>query len=106
MTFGRGQSNFHRDVPEAPAQVALSRLKLYLGEWFLDTRDGTPWNTQVLGKYTGPTRDMVLRTRILGTPGVRAITGYASQVNRDTRQFSVQVQLDTIYGPVTLQAPI
>jgi hypothetical protein len=102
MTFGGGQASFYRDQPEAPAQAALTRLYLFLGEWFLDTSDGTPWKTQVLGKYTGSTRDPVIRQRILGTPGVTGIAAYGSQLNRDTREFDVQATIDTLYGQTQL----
>lgn len=103
MVFGGGQAAFYRDVPEAPAQAAMTRLQLYEGEWFLDTRDGTPWKTKVLGKHTAASRDPVLRARILGTTGVKGITAYASQVNRDTRTFSVQATIDTIYGQAVVK---
>lgn len=99
MRFGRNQADYWRDVPDGVAQVVQSRLQLYLGEWFLDTSDGMPWKTQVLGKYTGPTRDMVIRTRILQTQGVTAIDAYDSQLNRDTRGFAAQATIDTLYGP-------
>lgn len=105
MQFGQGQANFFRHVPDAVAQIVLSRLQLYQGEFFLDTRDGTPWRTQVLGKYTGPTRDMVIRSRILGTPGVTALADYNSAVNRDTRGFTAQANINTTYGATTVAVP-
>lgn len=105
MTFGRGQSNFYRDVPEAPAQCAETRLQMFLGEWYQDLSAGTPWNTQVLGKYTGALRDPTIRTRILGTTGVRAITAYDSSLDRETRHNAVSVELDTAYGPGSLLTP-
>lgn len=106
MRFGSGQADFWRDVPDGVAQHVQSRLQLYRGEWFLDIADGTPWRTEVLGKYTGPTRDMVLRARILETPGVTAITAYDSALNRDTRAFTAQATISTQYGATTVQVPI
>ena len=97
-TFGHGQADFYRDVPEAPAQAVKTRLHLQLGEWFLDSSEGTPWKTRVLGKYTGSTRDPVIRTRILGSQGVTGIAEYSSALNRDTRGFSVNCTIDTQYG--------
>jgi hypothetical protein len=105
MTFGRGPLNFWKDVPDAPAQAVKTRLGLWLGEWFLDRNAGTPYNTQVLGKYTGSTRDVVLRARMSGTIGVRSILTYGSQLNRETRVFSVQAKIDTIYGPAAIEGP-
>ena len=110
MMFGRQQGDFWRDTPEAPAQAVWTRLQMYLGDWWLDINDGTPWRTQVLGKYTGRTRDPAVQNRILGTQNVTGISAYSSQVNPDTRTFDVQATIDTIYGArfisVQLREPI
>lgn len=104
--FGGNLASFFIDQPEAPAQAVKTRLMLQLGEWFVDTSDGTPWKTKVLGKYTSATRDPVLRNRILGTQGVSAISLYASQFDPETRQYDVQAQIDTVYGKTTIQETI
>lgn len=111
MVFGRSQADYWRDVPEAVAQVAQSRLELFQGEWFLDLSDGTPWRTQVLGKFTGSTRDMVIRARLLGTPGLESLDAYSSAVDRDSRAFSASAAITTQYGALerlrfTAAAPI
>ena len=98
MSFGHGLRDFWIDVPDGPAQAALTRLMLWLGEWFLDLEDGMPWNTQVLGKYTGDLRDVAIQTRVLGTPGVTEIVNYYSQFTTSARKFSAQVTLNTPYG--------
>ena len=105
MTFGRGQASFLRDTPAAVAQNALTRLELFTGEWFLNTSDGTPWRTQVLGKRTEATRDPAMRARLLGTPGVTSLASYASQTDRQARSFAVQATLNTIYGQATVATP-
>lgn len=105
-SFGRGTSDFWIDVPDAPAQAALTRMYLFLGDWFLDTSDGTPWNTRVLGHFTANTRDPAIQARILGTQGVKAILSYSSNVNRDTRAFTVNAELDTIYGRAAIPRPL
>jgi hypothetical protein len=98
MVFGHQQADFWRDVPDAPAQAVWTRLQLYLGDWYLNLSDGTPWRTQVLGKYTGSTRDPAIQARTLGTLDVTGIHAYASQVNPNTRQFNVQMTIDTSFG--------
>jgi hypothetical protein len=100
--FGHQQSDFWRDVPDAPAQAVVTRLHMELGEWFLDVTDGTPWKTRVLGKYTGSTRDPTIRSRILGTQGVTGISDYSSNLDRDTRAFSANATVDTQYGQVVI----
>lgn len=99
-SFGSGQGDFYANVPEAPAQAVLTRLRLNLGDWFLDRTDGTPWQTKVLGTNTAATRDAVIKSRILDTPGVNSILSYSSSFNGNTRTFNVYVRLDTIYGVI------
>jgi hypothetical protein len=106
MTFGLGRANFYRDQPEGVAQVVTTRLGLWLGEWFIDINDGTPWNTQVLGKYTGGTRDIVVRSRVLGTPDVTGIAFYESRTDADLRTFTVEMTIDTAYGVAKVNGPI
>lgn len=99
-----GPNAFLANSPETVAQAVETRLKLWLGEWFVDTKDGTPWNEKVLGKrLPGKNPDAALKQRILGTPGVKQITSYSSSFNGDTREFSVAAALDTIYGATTIQ---
>lgn len=104
MTFGHGSADYFRDQPDAPAQLVLSRLNLFTGDWFLQTDDGMPWRSEVLGRGTDNTRDRAIRARILATQGVTGITTYASQVNRDTRADTTQVTLTTAYD-ANAQAP-
>jgi hypothetical protein len=103
--FGQGQANFWINVPDAAGQLAQTRMALWLGQWFLNTPDGTPWLTKVLGKYKGSTRDAAIQARILGTPGVKAILAYASQLNRDTRVWNVQATIDTTFGQIKIAGP-
>lgn len=102
--FGHSQGDFFVNSPEGVAQCVLTRLKLYVGDWFLDTSDGTPWYTRVFGKRTESVRDAVIKSRILGTPGVTGIISYSSQVSRDLRHFAIQCQVSTAYDTDTSQA--
>ena len=90
----------------AVAQAVQTRLLLYTGEWFLDTTDGTPWRTDVLGKYTQQSYDSVIKARILETPGVNSIASYLSTFTPATRSLAVSVSLDTVYGTVTTDATL
>src|SRR5438477_9857340 len=92
-SFGRGITDFYIDQPEAVAQLVLTRLSLWKSEWFLDTSDGTDWNTGILGRLTDATRDPIIQARILGTQGVTGIVSYSSFLDRDTRSFSVNATI-------------
>ena len=106
MTFGQGQRNFYVNQKEGVAQKVKTRLGLYVGDWFLDITDGTPWRTQVFGFRTENLRDPALRARILGTQGVVSIGTYASQLTRSNRAFAVQVTLNTIYGQALVSTAV
>jgi len=100
MIFGGGQADFLVNSPDAVAQAVGTRLRLDLGDWFLDINDGMNWRTGVLGNRTASTRDTLVRARILDTPGVNSILQYSSTFNPNTRRFSVQVRIDTIFGAI------
>ena len=103
MTFGQGIGSFYVDIPDAPAQAVMTRLRMEQGEWFLDAKAGTPWLTEVLGERTDQSRDPVIRERVLGTRGVTEIVEYGSALDRETRAFVVGVTINTLYGNVTVQ---
>lgn len=100
--FGRDQKAFWINVPDGVAQAVLTRLQLYLGEWFLDTSDGTDWRHKVLGNRTATLYGPMLRTRILQTRGVVELVSFASQLNRDTRALGIQGEINTLYGDIAL----
>lgn len=95
-TFGQGTANFFIDDPEAVGQAVQTRLLLLTQEWFLDVTEGTAYSTDILGKGTQAKRDLEIKRRILGTPGVKSMLSYVSKVV--DRDFVVQTQIDTIYG--------
>jgi len=116
--FGRGLQNFWIDVPEAVSQAVFTAFRLNLGEWFIDTTAGVNWGAfpllgqfavqdqpGVLGKYSQASRDMVIRNTILDAPGVNSIISYSGSMDPDTRKFSVQANIDTVYGPVSISVP-
>lgn len=103
MIMGHGQADYLRDTPLAVAQAVVTRLRLLRGEWFLDLTEGTPYAPAVLGKHTRESYDIVIRERVLRTEGVLAITGYESLLDGDTRRLTVNLTIDTVYGPATVQ---
>lgn len=107
-TFGQGLANFLIDDVEAVAQAILTRLKLDAGQWFLDLTEGLPLYTQIVGRNTGARSqsgtaiyDQAIRKRVLGTQGVVRIVRYSSNLSAQ-RRLTVEMTVQTIYGPVTL----
>lgn len=102
-SFGNGQQDFYRDVPEAVGQSVLTRLLLWLNEWYLNIDDGTPYMTGILGKHSKTTADVTIQERITTTTGITDISNYTSVIDPQNRDMTVSVDLDTIYGPTKLQ---
>jgi hypothetical protein len=97
---------FLSDSPEAVAQIISTRLKLWAGEWFLDSSAGTPYLTQVLGERAVRNPDAAIKARILSTPGVIAITEYSSTFYRAERFMQIEAQVQTAYGSTPLSIPL
>jgi hypothetical protein len=111
MSWGNGLADFLVDSPQAVAQAILTRLKLFTAEWFLDLTEGTAWlpNVPITGlpgiigmQPNDTTRDIILRSRILGTKGVLEIIDYQSHLDPIARHFSVFATVATIYGVTTV----
>lgn len=102
--FGNGQADFLTNSPEAVAQAVETTLRLWLGEWYLNTNDGTPWLEGVFGYNSQEEADQTLIQTVLGVQGVQDITNWQSSVDPVTRKYtSVSATLDTIYGKTQLQ---
>lgn len=98
MTFGNGQADFLRDSPEAVTQSILTRLRLWVSEWFLDVTEGTPYQQAALGMRKSETIGPAIRTRILETEGVNDIEEFEVSINPDSRTATVATVINTIYG--------
>jgi hypothetical protein len=88
--------------PACVAQAVMTRLRLWLGEFFVDTSDGTPWLTEVLGPRAGRSPDAAIKTRIVLTPNVTGLSAYDSNFDGTTRALTVTATLQTAYGPATI----
>lgn len=103
MKFGNQQADFYRDQPEAVAQAVWTRLRLWSGEWFIDTSEGTPYQQAALGMHKSKTVEPAIRSRILGTEGVTGIEEFSLVINPDDRVVSIAATINTTYGSATLQ---
>lgn len=102
MTFGAGSLNFFKDATEGVAQNIYTRLKLWLGEWFLNTDDGTDWSGRCLGKNSVQSAEAEIRQRILNTAGVLSINDLTISVDDNTRAVSVNGSITTEFGKTTI----
>ena len=106
MTFGFGQANFLVNSPQAVLQLILTGLKLFQGEFFLNTAAGMPWNSQVIGFGTQSLYDPAIQNQILNTTGVTGLTSYSSSLNKVTRELSVAFSVSTQFGPISATVSI
>ena len=100
--FGNGNLDFLQNTPETVAQAVVTRLRLWLAEWFLDTTDGTAYQQGVLGKNSKANADVVMRERILRTTGVEELTSFNSTLDPDLRTYAVSATIETVYGPAQI----
>lgn len=67
-------------------------LSFFLGEWFLDTRQGLPYFKKVIGQRFDPAvLDSVFRKTALLTAGVATVDAMQFSFNRRTRVLSLPV---------------
>ncbi|WP_108943387.1 hypothetical protein [Morganella morganii] len=97
-----GHSRFSKDTPETVAMAVKSRLRLWLGEWFLDDREGTPHAQKGLGKNPAQGYALAVKERILNTPGVTKITAFGLDMNTSTRKVTITAAIDTLYGETSI----
>tara|TARA_R110000868_G_scaffold128723_7_gene337071 strand:+ start:4223 stop:4561 length:339 start_codon:yes stop_codon:yes gene_type:complete len=106
MRFGNQQADFLRDSSAVVAQIVLTRLRLWVNEWFLDVTTGTPYMEAVLGTGKRETIEPAMRARILDTDGVLEIDSFGLVIDPDTRIASVSAVVSTVYGEATLAGAI
>lgn len=83
------------------AQTIKTRLRLYLGEYFRDIADGTPWFQYILTKDgTLESKDAIIKRRISQTSGVSQIMSYNADFDIPTRVYTIDCTVLTGFGLV------
>ena len=106
FSAGHGSADFFVDSPEAVGQSVLTRLRLWTGEWFLDTNEGTPYRELVLGVRKRQTAGPAIKMRVAGTEGVTEVSDFAAEYDGDARALTVTATVDTVYGETTIEGVI
>ncbi|CAB4197931.1 hypothetical protein UFOVP1309_42 [uncultured Caudovirales phage] len=90
------------DGAERVRQQLAIKLKLWTGEWFLDTEFGTPYLSDILGKQISLAGSVAaLKASIMAVDGVQTITRFEYTFNRSTRNLDMQFDVQTPYGIIT-----
>lgn len=74
-------------------QKISARFKFFLGEWFLDLREGIPYYRDVLVK--NPDLDIIrslFRRVLVETPGVLSVPRFAVVLDRQSRELAFRFQ--------------
>ena len=104
-SFGQGSTSFLSET-DAVAQAIYTRLRLFLEEWWEDTGDGLPYFQSIAGAYLSRGKqlvDSIIQKRIQGTKGVTDVYEFVSTYDPDTRHYSFQCKVNTIYGSISLE---
>lgn len=95
---------------DATIQFLKQRLRLFLGEWFLDEAKGVPYFDEVFVKNPNPVAlNSIFKTQIIETPGVRELLSFDMQINTTTRVMTLTIRVRCDEGePVdfTLDVPV
>lgn len=75
------------------AQIVLHRLRLFLGEFFLDKSVGTPWFQSILGKIPQSVAEINIKRQILSTPTVVSLTEFNFSIDAKTRIITISASL-------------
>jgi hypothetical protein len=86
-------------LAEQVRQQLLIKLRLWRGEWFLNTDFGTPYLQEILGKQlTLSGAIAALQKSILEVTDVRRIITFTYAFSNATRKLTVNFVADTPYG--------
>lgn len=96
------------DVDAVPQGIQI-RVKMFLGEYWLDESIGVDWLGQILIKNPNPVavRELI-RLAIADTPDVVEVTGAALVMNSSDRSATITYTVRTIYSttPRTAQVTV
>lgn len=86
-------------------QRVRTRVQKQLGEWRYNLDSGVPWldygdTPGVLGAVNGNNVDIagIIQPIVSATDGVTAVGFINARFNSATREYTIQIELETIYG--------
>lgn len=101
FTFGKGKSDYLRDLDAVLGNIE-GRLLSWVGDCFFSPAEGVDYNTY-LDKNTEQLLIADQKRVILQSEGVIKIISYESSLDRNTRGFTAQTEISTIYGVGSLE---
>jgi hypothetical protein len=103
--YGHGDADFISDI-DAVAQIILTKLRLFQGEWWENLAEGTPMFQSILGvpgagKHP-QTISLILKTRIEQVDWVTGVSDITTSYDATSRAFAFTATVQTIFGPLTI----
>ena len=94
------------DGVESVTQRVQQRLRLFAGEWYLDTAAGIPWLPDLLrGPEYIPVIARIVSIAAAEVDGVATVDDTTVDFDRNTRQLSLAVTITTDAGETATVAP-
>jgi hypothetical protein len=92
---------------EVTGQRLLILLRSWLGEWFINTAYGIPYEQRIIAKknISKAGVDLILQQQVLSDAGVREIVSWSSTLSstrKYTLVFSIKVVDGTVSEPLTV----
>jgi len=88
---------------EEIAQTIKTRLQLFMGEYFRNINEGTPWFQAILPKETNlALKDALIKRQIIQTQGVVRLLSYDSDYSINIREYSINASVLTIFGEIEI----
>jgi hypothetical protein len=84
---------------EGLRQRIQTKLKLWRGEWFLDTSLGIPWRQSIFTRPASPgLASQIITSAILEEEEVTDVRKVSAHIDSATRRFTYSAQVASIYG--------
>lgn len=101
LLITNGQITIVSDINEALALKLRNKFRLFLGEWFLDTRVGVPWFEAVLVKAPdlGVIKQIFTQV-ILGTEGMASVEEMVLDFDNAARELDFTFRALTDSGAI------
>jgi len=103
-TFGKGKQNYLKNLDSLKLNIT-TRLKSWKGDCFYAPAEGVDYNN-FLDVGTKDFLDRDIKRVILQTEGILIINSYSSILDRDTREVSIEANINTIYGNINFTEQI
>lgn len=108
-SFGNNSFDYKQDL-EAVAQAVKTKILLFYGEWWEDISLGIPMFENIIGQINTENirsaASLLIKKRILETPGVYEVYEIQTDVDRRNRTLHVVARIKTYYGATEIEVMI